>query len=270
MSWSRWPGRLGSCRASISPSRLTVDIWSKFMLFHELCCANCTEPVGALSSTNMHSCSIRLVTHGGDGLAADPIVARVPTSVDVALESSHWFGPTLQSHAAQPVAGGTALGTESPNLQNSLLPICVESPIVQVNLIGARVSARPSLLLSTKCGIVNELHDGGEPAPHTPFSAPRMSFHRPCSVGVIHGAEPQWASRNRARSGDVTSLAPRFTTWASTVLVALPLKLVVGLTVVKSVLPVATTEPMYGVSMNSPPSQLAGRGVPKLKVVNAL
>src|SRR3954470_960607 len=127
------------------------------MLFHELCCANCTEPCGALSSTNMHSCSIRLLTHGGDGLIGEAIVARVPTSVLVAVLSSHWLlGSVLQLHAAHPVSGATAPGGTSPNLQNSLLPSTAESPIVQLNLIGARVSARPSASASTKCGITND------------------------------------------------------------------------------------------------------------------
>src|SRR5213078_1813229 len=139
MSWNRWLGALGSWRASISASRLTTDIWSKFMLFQKLCCAKLAPPIGALSSTKMHSCSIRLDTHA----VFVPTVERVPTSVEVADLSSHRFGvagvdAALQSHGVQPGSLGAALGGLRLHLQNSLWPICGSSPSVQSKWIAAR------------------------------------------------------------------------------------------------------------------------------------
>src|SRR5689334_2223817 len=110
------------------------------MLFHELSCTKSTPPLGAVSSTNMHWCSIRVDTHG----VAAPTLALVPVSV----VASHWLGVVAQLHATHaPVVPPTSGGL-SPNLQYSLAPSVGSLPIVHWNVNAARLlvpaSGKPS------------------------------------------------------------------------------------------------------------------------------
>src|SRR5690606_31356071 len=96
-----------------------------------------------------------------------------------------------------------------------------------------------------------------------------MSFHLPVSPGV-YGAEPHDASRNRAMSGAVTGVEPRFTGCAITVFAAtvpsgrVALNEVVGDTSAKLAPGAASnTAPMFWWRSVSPLPQSTGGVVPE-------
>src|ERR1044071_6881716 len=125
------------------------------MLFHELCCTKSTPPLGAVSSTNMHWCAIRVDTHG----VAAPTLALVPVSV----VASHWLGSVPQLHGTHAPTVAPTSGGLSPNLQYSLAPRVASLPIVHWNVSAARLlvpaSGKPSCgATSTRCGTRSEEH----------------------------------------------------------------------------------------------------------------